>query len=478
MAETTARRQRLRSALTHQPWGFSDKAKIAFAGDDSFHNATERWNTYNSPTFLASITVGTEEDVVKAVKLARSINIPFLATASRHGYGTTLGRLKDGLAIDLSTLNTVDVDKAAATVTVGPGTTNRDILGPVDAAGLEIQTGTSTEVSQIGAAIGAGVGRWSGVYGLLAEGLIAARIVTHDGQLVEASESENADLLWAIRGAGANFGIVVSATLKLSEPISGGQCLSVDAILTVDKKAEYFKLLEQFDGGQPSRLAISTVVIWEPNAGIPAILANWVWLGSEEDGRKVAAPLLALEPIISNSTMLKWTEVTEKAAFGANAKFADKKGNLISVYSTNVRNIVAATFESAVDKAVKLFSDYPDARDSALVFESFPPNESSGVPDNGMAYPWRDSNLLPFTWAEAGSPTEAAVNALGDELRRDFAVTGGYGDLAVYVNYAHGDESVEQVYGKDKLPRLVELKKEWDPDNVFCYCNPLPLELP
>lgn len=86
--------------------------------------------------------------------------------------------------------------------------------------------------------------------------------------------------------------------------------------------------------------------------------------------------------------------------------------------------------------------------------------------------------MLQMSWAEPGDPVEDAVNDFAREVRQDLAAESGYPDLSVYVSYAHGDETVEQVYGKDKLPRLVGLKKRWDPNNVFAYNHALPTEYP
>ena len=78
----------------------------------------------------------------------------------------------------------------------------------------------------------------------------------------------------------------------------------------------------------------------------------------------------------------------------------------------------------------------------------------------------------------AGDPAAEAGDQLGRELRDNWALTSGYPELTVYINYAHGDETLEQRYGSEKLPRLASLKKKWDPDNVFAYNNALPTTYP
>jgi hypothetical protein len=87
----------------------------------------------------------------------------------------------------------------------------------------------------------------------------------------------------------------------------------------------------------------------------------------------------------------------------------------------------------------------------------------------------RNFNIL---FNEGDTVTDAASNALGVDLRSDLAATSGFPELTVFVNYAHGDETLEQIYGKEKLPRLAALKKKWDPQQVFSFNNGLPTKYP
>ena len=72
----------------------------------------------------------------------------------------------------------------------------------------------------------------------------------------------------------------------------------------------------------------------------------------------------------------------------------------------------------------------------------------------------------------------STIAQLGPEIRKDISLTSGYSDLAVYINYAHGDEPIESIYGRDKLPRLVDLKRKWDPHNIFSFSHALPMKYP
>ncbi|KAI9150503.1 Glucooligosaccharide oxidase [Paramyrothecium foliicola] len=457
---------------------FTSGTSLSFVGSPEFESSTNRWSTHKAPTFVACVSVGTEGDVVQAVRLARHLNIPFLATSSRHGFGRTLGKLHNGLAIDLSRLKSITVDKANATITVGPGTTSDDILAPIDAAGFEFPSGSTSTVSVVSLMIGAGIGRWSGLYGLTTDSLVSARLVTHDGDVVEASETTNSDLFWAIRGAGANLGIITSATCKMHPPINNGDVYCADVMLHVDQAPDYFELVQSIVLNQPAELAISTFIVFDGGTGlnVPLLSINWLWHGTEESGEAVFAPLLALKPLRANTYALRWTEVTKSATFGMDA-LVSVKGIPRAIYSANVCRYDAATYLSCLEKMSKLYNDCPAARPCAMMLEHFPNQATVALPEYKTAYPWRDATanvLIIMGWAEGDAAAQKSAIDLAKELRNDIAATSGYGGLAVYINYAVGDEDLEQIYCAQKLPRLAQIKKRWDPSNVFRFHHPLP----
>ncbi|KAA8565447.1 hypothetical protein MFRU_006g00290 [Monilinia fructicola] len=473
----------LRSALTQSNIRWSSQAILSFPGQPSFSNATERWTIFDPPTYSASITVGNEADVVNAIRLAKSLNIPFLATGGRHGYGTTLGRLKNGLSIDLSQLKTVSVDKQAATMTIGGGVRFRDMVDPLFAAGFQIQTGTCSCPGMVGVSVGAGIGRLQGIYGLLSDALISATVVTASGRVLQVSETSNSDLFWGIRGAGANFGVITSATYKVQPLINGGIFTSVDLIFPASKNVSYFNTLASMANGNgtfPAKLAAISNIIYNATSKEPEILANWAYAGPREEALRIIAPILNLEPAFTNITDVSWRNLNTATGFGLDAAVCEPN-HIRNVYGASLRTLSAPTYVSAFKKLADFYAKYPEAQGSALSLESFPPQKVRDTPDSTSAYPWRDAItylLIELTWEKVGSSVEGPSNALGLELRRDFAATSGYPDLSVYVNYAHGDEKIEQIYGSRKLPRLANLKKTWDPDNVFAFNNPLPTKYP
>lgn len=154
----------IHAVLTDSSNGWSADTKIQFPGEEGFAAATSRWAVYKPPTYAAAISPATEEDVVKAVrisgradrkissgdtmanaevqkqvKLATRHNIRFLATGGRHGYSTAHGKLQNGLAMNLRQLNSIELDTAAETVTVGGGVTTGEVLDPLFEAGFDLR---------------------------------------------------------------------------------------------------------------------------------------------------------------------------------------------------------------------------------------------------------------------------------------------------------------------------------------------------
>ncbi|RYP18019.1 hypothetical protein DL767_009911 [Monosporascus sp. MG133] len=473
-----ARRADLKALLTSTRW--SAKTIISFPGSESFTNATERWTVFDPPTYSAAISPSTEADLVKAVQLATSNGIPFLATGGRHGYTTTLGDLNEGLAIDLSLFNRLEIDKSAGTIKVGGGVRFRDIYDPVYTAGFEIQLGTASCPGMVGVTLGAGVGPWGGVHGLLIDALLSLRVVTAGGRVINVSKKSYPDLFWAFRGAGANFGIVVSATYKLQEQVNEGESLVADVIIPAEKNASYFELLQSYDGSLPENLSISSFITYNWTIDAPQITASWAYIGPEADGRIEFAPLLALEPIIGAIAVYPWNKVITSVAGGADAGLC-LDGGTHNIYTLNARNLSAPTYEATFEKYSLFYKEYPEARGSSLQIAIFPNQAALSVPDSETAYAWRDTLAhvdIVFSWGSAERDLTEVTDVLGRELRGDFAATAGYPDLAVYVNSAHGDETLEQIYGARKLPRLAALKKAWDPENVFGFNNALPTRYP
>lgn len=162
-------------------------------------------------------------------------------------YVHTLSALQVGLAIDLSALDSVSIDSAAKTVTIGGGAKIKEVINPVPNGDFQIGkamahllflyesklwkicsygikgSGACNCTGYVETTLGAGIGYLQSTFGLVIDALVSVDFITAKGEQIVASDTSNSDLFWAIKGAAANFGIVTSATYKLSEPVNGGQ---------------------------------------------------------------------------------------------------------------------------------------------------------------------------------------------------------------------------------------------------------------
>ncbi|KAH6638607.1 hypothetical protein BKA67DRAFT_542711 [Truncatella angustata] len=466
------------SILTTQQW--STGTNFSFPGSPEFFPVTERWTTIHAPSYSGVISPDNEDDLVKILKLASSNNVPFLATGGRHGYTTTYGRLQNGLAIDLSHFNSWELNETARTVTVGPGVTVGEVLDPLYDAGLAIQTGSSPCPSLIGVSLGGGIGRYQGVYGLIADALVSARLITASGDILNVSKDSHPDLFWAIRGAGSNFGIITSATYEVHPLIDDGDVFVGEFLVTAEQSSEFFSVLESMS---PLPAELSSIVIIGFDTTTNKV--QFAYIGHEEAGRKAMAPILNLNLTVTRLTVDPWNKLLDNT-FGGIIEAICQPNLARDLYSLNIKNYSASTYDATFAKMDRFYARHPDARDAVVQIEFFPNQAMAAVPLDSTAFSWRDStgyvNFIRYGHGANATARDDAIAkaeiALGLEIRDDLAATSGYPELTVFVNYAHGDERQERIYGKEKLPRLAALKKKWDPHQIFSFNNGLPTHYP
>ncbi|OQD81687.1 hypothetical protein PENANT_c026G10445 [Penicillium antarcticum] len=444
---------------------------IIFPNTTAFENATERWNSLGAPSYSVAISPATGDDVARAVRIARSIDLPFLATGGRHSSSTTLSAMKNGLAIDLSRLNSVHVDAQAGTLTIGGGVVFGDIVGPVYEAGYQMPIGSCACPGMVGATVGGGVGRFQGVNGLIIDSILSVRLVTADGKLLTVSETSHPDLFWALRGAAPNFGIITSATYKLHPQNNNGQIFNADFIFPAAANASYFDIIQSLQGTIPAELSTISILGYNDTVGEAQILANWVYLGPESEGRELIAPLLDLNPTASSISMVNYNTLIDKAAWGLGRAICAPVS--VSGYGVNYRNLSSTTYQQVFQMLGDFYVQYPDGRGSSVEMEVFAPQAVEAVADDATAYPWRDTlGYSGISFGGTSATTAQAGQAMARAVRAAYVATSGYDDLAVYVSYGHGDETLGQMFGNNVL-HLQRLKKRWDPDNVFRFYHDL-----
>lgn len=126
----------------------------------------------------------------------------------------------------------------------------------------ETESGSGSCPGFVGVTIGSGVGRYTGLFGLVSDALLSARVVTADGRVLQVSKEQNSDLFWGMRGAGFNLGIVTSATYQAHKLINQGQVMNADLIFPANMSRQYFDVLGSFSGKMPPNLAVVTVIFY------------------------------------------------------------------------------------------------------------------------------------------------------------------------------------------------------------------------
>lgn len=231
-------------------------------------------------TYLVAVRPGTSDDVAATVKYAQDKGIPFSPRAGHHCVTTTMRHLKNGILIDMRSLNGMVFDEEKRHVTVGGGVITDDFVRFLESRGMEVSecetesfahvvsailienadVGSCPTTGVIGVAFGAGLGRLQGKYGFLHDNMISCKLVLVDGSIVTASEKSHADLFWAIRGAGHNFGIALEATFQVYPQAHGGVHCTWDLQYTLDQCDEVFTVLNNVHEIMPPELAI--FIVW------------------------------------------------------------------------------------------------------------------------------------------------------------------------------------------------------------------------
>lgn len=398
------------------------------------------------------------EDVQTALAVGRKAGTPIAVRGGGHS-GPGFGTVDGGLVIDLSPMQDIEVDAEAHTARVQGGAT----WGQVDAAthqyGLATVSGIIGTTGVGGLTLGGGHGQLSRKYGLTIDNLLEAEVVLADGRLVTASETENAELFWALRGGGGNFGIVTKFTFRLhpvKNVIWGPTAWPVDA--TADVLSWHREFMPAADEDLYGYFAVLTV---PPDPAFPeefhmhkACGIIWTYLGDPGDADEALAPVRGLEPAFDGVQ-----EVPYPAAQSAFDELLPK--GLQSYWRGDF-------FKNIPDEAVAEHARFAEALPTSLSTMHLYPIDGAvnrvGQADTAFAY--RDA-----TWSQVIVGIDPDPSSAG--LLREWTVDywealHPYSAGGAYINFMmeEGQERVQATYGPN-YRRLTEVKAEYDPDNVF-----------
>lgn len=244
-------------------------------------------------------------------------------------------------------------------------------------------TGGFNCVSALGVALGGGLGRWINRYGIHADNIIRANLVTAEGEMVEVSEESNPDLLWAIRGAGPNFGIVTSATMKVHPMLNKGQLWEGELTFTADKLEKYIEAINTMtyteDMTNHWRFGID-------EKGEPIIVANIFFMsGDVKAARAGFKALYDLEPIADTTGIRQYAHIND----GRDALCAH--GGRKPAWSVGLKSLDFASFKTILDEFVKFVEETNIT--SIMQIECYHNDALRRIGSDKASFPFRDINF-------------------------------------------------------------------------------------
>ena len=413
----------------------------------------------------------TTEEVSKVVKFATSNQIRF--TVCGGGHSTSGQSSSDGgMVIDLRLMNNVEVDKANSTIAYGGGAKWSDVDTAAWEHGLATPGGTVSHTGVGGLVLGGGFGWLSPRYGLTIDVLLSVEMVLADGSIVTASESENPDLFWAVRGAGTSFGV---ATRFTSRAFPQGNVFAGLLIFPRDRLTDVIAGVNEFLTKQNGDQAILMIIGYSPPPDRAHVVITQIFHnGTQAEAEKFYEPLLKLGPLANLTSEIPYVELNSmsNAAFPHNQRWQFGAANVTAPLNASLITEVADAFYKDIDK----FSEDPakeDMRSSAVGFEIFPNEKSREVDPESMSFMNRGEYFnapVVMNWKDPARDKEVRQwkQNLANKLRSggfagDHAGSKGVGQ---YNNYEEQPSSAERGFGVN-AKRLKELKQKFDPENHF-----------
>jgi FAD/FMN-containing dehydrogenase len=437
--------------------------------DPGYDDARTVWNGMIDRHPLAVVRVADLDDIRAGIALARDRR---LLLAIRGGGHNVAGNstVDDGLVLDLGGLKTVDVDPEAGLVRVGAGATLGDIDRATEPHGLVVPMGVVSRTGIAGLTLGGGFGWLVRAYGLTVDNLVAVDLVTASGELLRASSTENADLFWGLKGGGGNFGVATNFTFR-AHPL-GPEVFAGTFVYQQQRWGDALRAFRDWTADLDDRMSsIATFLVPPPEFEMGdevQMLLGFAWAGSDQaEGERAVAPLRASAPpdveLLQPTRWVAWQSESDPSlpkgvrAYWKNAFFERFGEELQEIL---IEHAGAQTWLGTGTDLHHMGGAFGRVAEGDTPF----PNRSAGY--------WL--NIYGF-WA----------NQVDDEhhtawVRGLHEATAPYSMAGAYVNafaqdrgHSRRDQALA-IYGAAKLDRLVELKRRYDPSNLFRLNHNIP----
>jgi FAD/FMN-containing dehydrogenase len=301
-----------------------------------------------------------------------------------------------------------------------------------------------------------------GETGFGVDNLISMRVVLASGDIVTVSKSSNPDLFWAMRGAGPNFGIVISATIKSQPATAEDRTAYINNLFyTPDRIADVAQAMQDLPLTPEQRIYLVLTSSGPPLNEPSILITGLLRKGTEEEGRKAFAPFYDLGPVSNSSAQTQYLDWND-----SNDGFCAREGRK-PAYSTTINNMQSQKWPEIWDLYKAFQAKGPN---SAVLIERYNLTKARAAPSGSAAM---NEKLRTEAFAQAivipwytDASMDAEATTFAEKVRALWSYNADPKDNPSYANFAHGDETPEAIYGSS-LPKLKQIKKKYDPNGVF-----------
>jgi len=429
-------------------------------GDPTYDSARQIWNAMidKRPAVIARCT--SDKDIATAVGFANAGKLVLAVRGGGHNIaGSAL--CNDGIVVDLSGMKAIHVDTKARRATVEAGATLADMDTATQAHGLATPLGINSTTGVAGLTLGGGFGWLSRRYGMTIDNLLSADVTIANGKMLHASATDNADLFWAIRGGGGNFGIVNNFEFQLHEV--GPNLLSGLIAYPIADGRKVLHSYRDFIADAPDELAVWVVMrkapplpfLPEAAHGTEIVAIVLLYAGKPEDGEALIKPLRKFG-----------TPLGEHVGVQPYTAWQQAFDPLLAPGSRNYwksHNFVELPDE-LLDAAIAATHTLPTAQ-CEIFFGAIGGATTIPAPD-ATAYTHRDTRFVMNVHGRWDDPADD--QRVITWARDYFTATRPYASSGVYINFLTEEETdrIQAAYGRN-YERLSRIKRQYDPDNLF-----------
>lgn len=436
------------------------KGQLVLPDDQGYDQVREIWNAMIDRRPAVIVQCAEADDVTRAITFARENDLEISIRGAGHNIaGNAL--CDNGMMIDLSTMTRVRVDAAKMRAYVQPGATLADFDKAAQAHGLATPVGINSTTGIAGLTLGGGFGWLTRKYGMTVDNLVSAEVIAADGRKIRASETENADLFWAIRGGGGNFGVVTEFEFEL-HPV-GPEILAGLIVFPFDQAKQVLTQYREFVESAPEELTVWVVLRKAPPLpflpeeihGKPVVVLAICYTGDIAEGERLIEPLCSFGEAhgehIGAQPYTEWQQAFDPLLTPGARNYWK---------SHNFREISEGALDSMIEFAGRLPSPQCE------IFVGLIGGAPNRVAADAMAYGSRDARFVLNVHARWEDPAQDET-CIG-WARAFFKASAPYASAGAYVNFMTEEEGdrVAAAYGPN-YKRLVQIKKQYDPENLF-----------